>query len=223
LFSYVESSMSLSLSSYVHRGAADDWKLELFADANLGGSDHHTKSTSGSILFITAHQGMTRMPLSWASGKQTRTASSTAEAELIALTRAAQNHLLPAEQLWDELLSRQIPSVTREDNAACLAIVASGFSAALRFLPKHQRLSVGVSSEICRASHRQITHATSKEQRADFLTKGLTGPSLSDALVLAGLIPKGTKLPNVYFEMCKGSPVFVKDEDGGDGPGEIEL
>jgi hypothetical protein len=215
--------MSLSLSSYVHRGAADDWKLELFADANLGGSDHHTKSTSGSILFVTAHQGMTRMPLSWASNKQTCTASSTAEAELIALTRAAQNHLLPAEQLWDELLSRQVPSVTREDNAACLAIVASGFSTALRFLPKHQRLSVGVSSEIYRASHRQITHATSKEQRADFLTKGLSGPSLTDALVLAGLIPKGTKLPDGYFEMRKGSPVFVKDEDGGDGLGENDL
>jgi len=213
LFECVLYSSKTSLSGVVEHRAADDLFLEMFADANLAGSEKSARSTSGGITFVTSKDGRSRFPLAWSSSRQTSTSTSTAESEIVSLSKATQSQLLPLEHLWDQLLQRPVRSVGREDNSAALAVIRSGFSTALRFLPKHQRVCVGLLSETWSAPHRSLTHATSAEQRADGLTKLLSPLQMVKVYNLLGVTEAGAPLDDEYFSMCKGSRLLVVTED----------
>lgn len=198
LFSYVRSTIGLRMYGCIKVGTTIDWFLHGFADANLGGSDTHTRSTSGAILFIT-NAKTTRASLTWTSAGQCATATSTAEAELVSLTKYSQQSLLPQEILWQGLLSREIESVSEEDNSAALSIVASGFSTALRYLQKTQRLSVGFCHEVYKDPLRVLRHCITSRQRADGLTKMMAANKLILVLAQFGLANSWDELDKDVF------------------------
>ena len=61
-----------------------------------------------------------------------------------------------------------------EDNSAALITIRSGYSTALRYLPKRQRLSLGALHEIFSRSDCFVHKIHTSQQRADALTKGLS-------------------------------------------------
>jgi hypothetical protein len=198
LFGYVRATKQLKLHSCVKVANSKSWYLHGYADANLADADTSTRSVSGAILFITDGKS-TKVPLAWSSGRQTATACSTAEAELVALARFAQQMLLPAELTYDQMLARPIQSITSEDNTACLQSVKNGFSTTLRYLPKTQRISIGFASELYEQAHRQLIHVVSADQRADIFTKALAGEKLRHALQQIGLADSWEKLDKETF------------------------
>ena len=63
----------------------DCW-IEAYVDADFAGEAEHTKSTSG--MFIVLRGKNTWFPLAWMSKRQTSTARSTTEAEIISAANA---------------------------------------------------------------------------------------------------------------------------------------
>jgi hypothetical protein len=217
LYCYIGATRNLFLTGVVELGSAAQWKLEFYTDSNLGGSDLHTRSTSGAALWITAGaESWTRFPLQWSSKRQTSTATSTAESEITSLGVGCRSVLLPAETLADEILGRTTQVEVLQDNAAALQVVASGYSTAPRFLSKHQRLSISFCHEVMSAAHRSIRHCSTAFQRADPLTKGLAGPAMGLALRNLGIFPSD-KLDTDFFRAVQGSDKIVfKDVAEGD-------
>jgi hypothetical protein len=86
-----------------------------FADSDWAGEKDGAKSTSGYVFILNGGA------VSWASKKQTVTAQSTTEAELISASAAAQVavHL---RQLLMELLIQQPPTAIFEDNNGCIKV-----------------------------------------------------------------------------------------------------
>ena len=86
-----------------------------YADADFGGDLDDRKSTPGYV--IMRNNG----PLSWKSKKQTITAQSTAEAELIALNFAARD-VAWISQIHDDMGKKnQYPITIFEDNQSAIA------------------------------------------------------------------------------------------------------
>jgi len=86
-----------------------------FADSDWAGEKDGAKSTSGYVFMLNGGA------VSWASKKQTVTAQSTTEAELISASAAAQEavHL---RQLLTELSIQQPPTAIFEDNNGCIKV-----------------------------------------------------------------------------------------------------
>ena len=68
-----------------------------------------------------------------------------------------------------------------EDNQACLAVVAAGYSQSLRWLPRTTRLSLGFLSEYMSIEGRRLQYARTNNMKADMMTKCLTGRGLENA------------------------------------------
>jgi len=85
-----------------------------YSDADWAGDIGNRKSISGYMFIIAGG------PVSWKSRKQDTVALSTAEAEYIALSSAAQ------ECVWMRRLSMELgnalkgPTIVREDNQSCI-------------------------------------------------------------------------------------------------------
>ena len=137
LFEAVLGCADFTLSGIVEHFDMSSLCLEMFADANLAGSETSARSTSGGVVFVVSPSGQTRFPLGWLCQRQTSTSTSTAESEVVSLSKVTSSLLLPLESTWDQLVSRSIKVYGREDNMACIAIVKSGRSTSLRFIAKH--------------------------------------------------------------------------------------
>jgi len=173
LMEYVNSTAMMGSHGMVAINPQQAFRLEVWADADLAGSDVTSRSTSGFTTFICG-AGDSRLALAWSCKRQTSTALSTAESEVVSMSSALCTQLLPLEYAVELIMNSSISSSAFEDNAAALITMGQGYSTALRHLPKHQRVSLGFCGETFSASHRQLLKVESKEQRADGLTKGLS-------------------------------------------------
>ena len=114
----------------------------MWTDADLAGDPDESKSTSGIFLGVTG--GNTFVALSGSSTKQTSTAASTGEAEIVAAFQGQKSVGIPALFLWEVLLDRKGMKVQfNEDNEACLAICRTGRNPSLRHVDRTQKISVG--------------------------------------------------------------------------------
>ena len=186
LFGYLSSHSRLKLKSTVHSDDLATVCLRAFPDADLAGALDSTKSTSGGMLFLCGPKG-TLVPLEWYSKKQGSTANSTTEAELTSANKMLREHLIPQILLWEALLGRSLKSFLMEDNMSTITVIKAGYSPALRFIPKHHRISLGLVSELCKDLV-ELEHVESAKQRGDILTKGLGPEKHALALGLTGLI-----------------------------------
>ena len=134
-----------------HAGGLPEFlRLCCYADADRCSAQKGTKSTSGMII-------------SWASRKETSTARSTAEAEMVSLAPGLFHEALPLQELLETSRGRQVELTCYQDNSAVIEIVAAGHSPKLRRLSKIFRVSIG--------SVRGILKERDREQGADPFTQ----------------------------------------------------
>ena len=95
-------------------------KLLLFVDADFAGSDDNMKSTSGGLLVLAGPN--TWFPLMWLCKRQSRTARSTTEAEIVSLAMSLFSEALPTLSLWDLILGRKVDLIILEDNQATIKV-----------------------------------------------------------------------------------------------------
>eukprot|EP00435_Cladocopium_sp_Y103_P060485 s1600_g22.t1 len=147
----------------------------------------HTKSTSGMILALEGTE--TWFPLTWASRRQTATARSTTEAEMISLGAGLFGEGIPAQELFETIFQKPIVLECLQDNSAVISIVSAGYSPKLRHMSKTQRIELGSIYEVFEEAGTVLLYIKTDKQRADPLTKNLQPISWPEALKLMGITP----------------------------------
>eukprot|EP00971_Amphidinium_carterae_P352932 6492774-Amphidinium_carterae.4 len=173
LYMYVDSTsdfqMSMPLPSQDERNTC---YLELFVDADHAGGEDTEKSTSGMVLCLRTSAGP--VLLDWSSKLQTATATSSTEAEILALNRGLRISGYGQKTLWEIFLNREVRLVVREDNSATIKDIESGSSPQLRHvLAKVHRVALGALHEQWEQKLFELSYVASKDQLADIMTKGL--------------------------------------------------
>ena len=135
-----------------------------FTDADWAGDVGDRKSTSGYLFCISGG------PVSWRSKKQSTVALSTAEAEYVALSSAAQ------ECVWMRRLNSELgnsqgePTTIMEDNQSCIAMAKSPQQ---HGRSKHIDIKHHFVRELVENETIKLKYCPTKEMIADILTKGL--------------------------------------------------
>ena len=149
-----------------------------YSDSDFGGDTDDRKSTSG-YIFQVGGTG-----ISWRSKKQTSVALSTAEAEYIALSQAAQEAIWLRQLNTDLLCKPQQPTTVYEDNQAAISMSknpqAHGKS-------KHIEIKYHFIREQVINKNIEVKYCSTDNMIADMLTKGLSKEKFQKLRQLAGV------------------------------------
>lgn len=137
-------------------------KLLGFSDSDWAGSSEDSRSTSG--MCFTLGSGI----ITWHSKKQSVVAQSTAEAEYIAASMAANHAVWLRKVLFDLNHEKKQPTVLMVDNSAAVAIVRNPV---LHDKTKHIWLKYHSIREFEQQAEIQVVQYSSEDQVADIFTK----------------------------------------------------
>ena len=179
---------------------SEDLKLCLYTDADHCSCIDHTKSTSGMMMAVEGPN--TWFPLTWASRRQTATARSTTEAEMISLGAGLFSEALPTQEFLEHIFDRPVVLECLRDNSAVIAIVAAGYSPKLRHMSKTQRIELGSFYEVFEEAGTVLLYIKTDKQRADPLTKNLLPQAWPEALKLLGITPLSIEHPKQAAASC---------------------
>ena len=144
-------------------------QIEVFTDADFASCPHSAKSTSG--IIITLRTGESHFPVYWLSKKQSSTARSTTEAEMIALATAMFSETENLQAYLEDLLDTEVPVFFQQDNETVLAILKAGYSAKLRHMNRVHRVNVASICERLAEERVKAIYCSTKLQRANGFTK----------------------------------------------------
>ena len=148
LVQYVAAKPDLRINSTLSTEDFADAQLVMSPGAGLAGDLETAMSTTGMFLELRSRDGARSWPLSWRSKRQGPTATSTCEAEYIAMLTSSRAEAIPMQIVLEHALGRSVDLVCLEDNTQCLGAVKSGYSAALRSLPRMERISLSVAHDV---------------------------------------------------------------------------
>ena len=135
-----------------------------YSDADWAGDVGDRKSTSGYVFLLGG------AAISWKSSKQTCVALSTAEAEYVALSAAAQEAVW-LQQLTSDLLKKSIREITiLEDNQSTICLAKNH---QVHGRTKHIDIKYHFIRDLVEAGRIKLTYCASEDMVADMLTKGL--------------------------------------------------
>lgn len=157
-----------------------EFKLVGYCDSDWAGDSTDRKSCSGYLYRIG---GAT---VSWISRKQSCVATSTMEAEYVALSGAAQEAVW-LRGLLDELDEKQVQATTvYEDNRSCLDFVALDHQ---KKRSKHIDIRYHYTRDVCATGVIDLQYCTSEDMIADILTKPLGAERVRKFAAMMGLVP----------------------------------
>ena len=204
---YTRQAADLELVSELSSGDLQTAVLAMSPDADLAGDLEPARSTSGLWLEFRSEDGKRCWPLSWRSKRQGSTASSTCEAEMISLATALKAEVLPMMELLEHALGRPIRLRCLEDNTQCLQAAETGYSAALRHLPRTERISVGVVHETFseKSDQHELVYQGTSSHKGEMFTKRLDPNAFERALTLINLVhPDGSKYKAEWVARVSG-------------------
>ncbi|CAE6924534.1 unnamed protein product [Symbiodinium sp. CCMP2592] len=124
--------------------------IEVFTDADFASCPYSAKSTSGIIIMLRT--GESYFPVHWLSRKQSSTARSTTEAEMIALATPMFSETENLQTFLEVLLDAAVSVSYQQDNETVLAVLKAGYSAKLRHMNRVHRVNV---ASVCERFVRQ--------------------------------------------------------------------
>ena len=150
-----------------------------FSDADWAGDTNDRKSTSGYVFMLSGGA------VSWSSKKQKCVALSTAEAEYIALSSAAQESIWLRQLLTELGKSLEMPTVLFEDNKSSIAMTRNPqFHGRAKHIDiKHHFIREQVSR-----GKVQLEYCPTAEMTADILTKALSREKFSKLRIKSGVV-----------------------------------
>ena len=119
--------------------------LLVYIDSDFASCPYTSKSISGIVCVLQT--GSSYFPLLWSSKKQSSTARSTTEAELIACASALFGEALNLHTMIESLTEVRVPVSFQQDNQAAITVVQSGYSAKLRHAGRVHRVNVASTHE----------------------------------------------------------------------------
>jgi hypothetical protein len=208
LLRYVKGTMELGLRYHRREGIARDIDLVGYSDASYL-NEFEPKATSGWIFLIA------NAAICWSSKKQNITASSTMEAELVALFDASKESIWIRQLLLELEIPLRLPVVIYEDNQPGLAFLKDvGVSSKSR----HIRIRYYALRDEDAFGYLRFVYCPTNDMVADMLTKSVSKDKCSVfssgvGLTFCGMrgsvgIPTGTghyeSLSHAYVTMHNG-------------------
>ena len=189
LFQYLAHNADMELYGTLSVEDLDSCVLVMSVDADLASDMETAKSTSGMFLELRSADGARCWPLSWRSKRQGSTASSTCEAEYIALSACLKAEALPMLDRLREALGRDVHREPRGANAQRITAVQNGQCAAWRHLPRTERFSLSVCHEIFidDGERHSLNYEATAVHKGDIFTKKLQSASFEQAIERLGL------------------------------------
>ena len=148
VYAYVSYVTDWTLKGSLGRDDLSSLRISAYPDADLCGDIWSTSSTSGFWIELTADSGRT-FPIAWGAKRQTSTSTHTCEAETVALATALKQEVIPLQILLSQLLQRPVEATLYEDNEATIKSITKGYSPAMRYLARAQRVSLGFIHDVC--------------------------------------------------------------------------
>ena len=150
-----------------------------FSDADWAGDIDDRKSTSGYLFQISGG------PVAWKSKKQSCVALSTAEAEYVALSSAAQESVWLRQLISEFGRSLETPTTIFEDNQSAIAMSKNPqFHGRAKHIDiKHHFVREQVSSGAVK-----LEYCPTEEMTADIFTKGLNREQFCKLRTKAGVV-----------------------------------
>ena len=118
----------------------------------------------------------------WQSKKQSSTARSTTEAELIAFASALFGESLHLHTMLETLTEFKVEIVFEQDNQATITILEAGYSAKLRGANRVHRVNIASIHEQLEKKVFCLDYCMSEDQRANSLTKAMPPMHWPEAL-----------------------------------------
>ena len=144
LISYVHSTADHMIQATVDPNESP--RLVVHTDFDFASCPHTAKSTSGVVYLLKT--GNARYPVLCSSKKQSSTARSTTEAELIACASALFGEVLNLHTMIESLVGIHV----QQDNQAAITVMITGYSAKLRHSGRVHRV-------IATSTHEQLEQA----------------------------------------------------------------
>ena len=152
-----------------------------YSDADWAGDVGDRKSTSGYVFLLGDGA------ISWKSSKQSCVALSTAEAEYVALSAAAQEAIW-LQQLISELLNKDIQETTvLEDNQAAICLAKNP---QVHGRTKHIDIKFHFIRDLVDSGRIKLAYCPSEDMVADMMTKGLPMVQFEKLRGLAGVVER---------------------------------
>ena len=175
LTAYLDATTELKLCGTL---GPQDWKdvvIRAWSDSDWAGDSVSTKSTSGCWVELAAEGSGNTFPLTWYCTWQTHTASSSAEAEIVAASGALRREALPIQQLIESCTGRRLQIEMMVDNTQAIAAAERGYSKKLRHLNRTHRVAIGVIHECLMDKEMAVsmTWVPTATPKGDLFTKAL--------------------------------------------------
>jgi hypothetical protein len=159
-----------------------------YFDSDYAGDSSNSKSTSGHVFFLSD------AAFAWSSKKQSTVATSTAEAEYIALHHAGQQAAW-IRSFYEEIgLPLSVPLEIKCDNEAAIAIVTGGDAPHKKM--KHVRVKYHFTREQVERNEISVVYVRSEDNLADQFTKSLSPEHFEDQSNALGFYPTSDLLPS---------------------------
>ena len=173
-----------------------------FTDADHAGEVATSHSTSGACLFIMDTSCKMRCLIGWRSKKQNVTAFSTGEAEAVATAELVKTLLLPCLGTFDNFMP--LPALALGDASVVERCLQAGWSKNMRYLRKHQRVSISLLHDVFHGDRALATfgHTSSETNVAGIFTKALPVASVRKHVSFLG-IEQIASLPNSEADTSK--------------------
>ena len=195
LVCYINSTLDLHMYAWVG-DSISNVEVVLYCDADLSGDRTDGKSTTGCFLCLMGPN--TFVPLAGLSKKQGSVATSTPEAEVVAVHHGVCRHGIPALDLWQTILKRKMMRVrVMEDNSACSRILVTGNNPSMRHINRTQRIDISWLNERFACGDYGFTECPSAYQASDIFTKHCVDAKYWNRnLMLIGMFKAGTIVDN---------------------------
>ncbi len=212
LVCYIKSSLDVHMYAWVG-DEMSDVEIVLYCDADLSGDRTDGKSTSGVFLCLMGPN--TFVPLCGLSKKQTSVATSTPEAEIVAVHHGVCKEGLPALDLWETILRRNDLVVrVMEDNSACTRVIISGSNPSMRHISRTQRIDITWLNERFARGNFGFIECPSAYQAGDIFTKHCCDSAYWNRnLMLIGHFRKGQIIKAGATNACPANKVENPNED----------
>lgn len=162
-------------------GEAKGLPLSGYSDADWAGDSQDRKSTSGFLFQVG------QATVSWASRKQNCVATSTMEAEYIALSEASSEAVWLRRLLGELGEVQQEATIIHEDNRSCIDFVSLERQ---NKRSKHIDTKLHHAKDLCAKEIIQLKYCPTENMVADLFTKPLGPTKISQFAMNLGLVKK---------------------------------
>ena len=247
-FGYLKATVQLGVQGVIDQRDRGSFFIEAITDASFAPDAKTRKGVTGYVIFLRGDHG-TCVPLQWRAKKQTTIATSSTEAEIVAIAQSLVSVLdlcslaegicgysSPATEsgvIPD--VSQQIPWRLRTDSKCAIDILQKGVSVALRHLRRTQAVSIAWVADVVSNGSGHVTHVPGAENVADALTKQLpvvpftahrSGMGLTEVAETTSVMASIPVVPKKKKISRGRNPKSMRDRTLGDGkcphPGPVQ-